>query len=234
VSGGSDLLKKIRGRGHWRVTIRPMSFSDRKIEDIQALLPIMQQAGVRLRGWDYPHVHPEDVSTHLNFIEEATDWEHYVETWRLYQSGQFIHYAGFFDDWRDQSNLWPPTVKWKEGFWLGIGATIYRFTEVFEFAARLAQTAVGDERMGVRIDTVGIAGRHFYVDNPRRLNAPQDRRAEIDSFPFELELSRAELLSDPRNHAIRGCIELFKRCHTRLSEAVLRDWQNEIGRGIAR
>jgi hypothetical protein len=111
-------------------------------------------------------VNAEDVSIHLDFIEQATDWEHHVETWRLYQSGQFIHYAAFSDDWRDQSGLWPPDGTWKAGMWLGIGATIYRFTEVFEFAARFAQTAAGDETMAIRIDTVGIAARQFYVDNP--------------------------------------------------------------------
>lgn len=231
MSRAIQVLEKIRTRGHWRVIIRPTPFSERKIEGIQALLPTIEQARVRLRGWDYPHVQAEEVSIQLNFIEQATDWEHHVETWRFYQSGQFIHYAGFSEDWRNQSGFWPASADWKPGLRLGIGATIYQFTEAFEFAARLAETAAGDERMGVRIDTVGIAGRQFYVDNPRRLDAGSDRRTEMESFPFELQLSRAELLANPREYAFQGFVELFKRCHTRLSDGMLRDWQNEVGKG---
>jgi hypothetical protein len=230
VSRATELLEKIRTRGYWRVLIRPRPYDKHRLDDINALLPTLEQARVVLRGWDYPHINTEDVSVHLDFIEQCTEWEHHLEVFRFYQSGQFVHYAGFPEDWRDQSGWWPADERWASGTRLGIGATIYRFTEVFEFAARLASTSAGDEAMTVILETHGIAGRQFYVDNPRRLDTGYDRRPDIDAFPFRVDVNRTDLLARSREYALRGVIDLFKRCHTRLSDGILKEWQDEVGR----
>jgi hypothetical protein len=42
----------------------------------------------------------------------------------MYRSGQFAHLFGIFEDWRDQSALWPAPLDWQPGRQLGIGNAI--------------------------------------------------------------------------------------------------------------
>jgi hypothetical protein len=229
MTASLDLLKKIRNRGHWRTLIRPRPYSKHRL-DFDRLLPLLEQTKVQFRGWDYPHVDPPHVTKHLDFIEQSTDWEHYLETFRFYQSGQFVHYAGFAEDWRDQSGLEPADNDWKAGARLGIGAAIYHFTEVFEFAARLAASAAGDEEMTVDLTSNGLADRHFYVDSATRFDIGHPRKAALDSFPFVVNLTRTQLMAEPRKYALDGLIQLFKRVPNAPHSGILADWQNEIRR----
>lgn len=227
----TDLLRKIQTRGHWRTLIKPSSFVPDRIA-IDKLLPALEQARVELRGWDYPHVDPAAIRTHLDFIEQSTDWEHHKELFRFYQSGQFVHYRGFHEDWRDESSLlWPPDTNWAHGARLGMGAMIYHFTEVFEFAARLAgNEEAGDEVMSVSVEVHRIRGRHFYVDHERRFDALYERKPDMDTFPYSVTASRGELLADARGLAFKGLQEFFKRVPSGPSPAILKSWQDEVGK----
>jgi hypothetical protein len=227
---GKELLANIRQRGHWRVLIRPRPYRKDRL-DIGVLLPIVEQARVRLRGWDFPHVKRPDVVTYLDFIEQGTESDHHVELFRFYQSGQFVHYSGFSDDWRDQSTWWPPDAKWRRGMWLGIGTTIYRFTEAFEFAARLAGTEAGDgaNTVTVLVEANGLQGRLFYVDNPKHFDTATSGLPAIQSFPYKVTVSRAELLARARPLGLKGLTELFKRCRVDISDRILKEWQDEVG-----
>lgn len=71
----------------------------------------------------------EQISKDLDFIEERIEAHHHLELLRCYRSGQFIHYSGFGEDWRDRSDVfWPAGEKWKAGDRIGIGATIIHVT----------------------------------------------------------------------------------------------------------
>jgi hypothetical protein len=70
----------------------------------------------------------------------------------LYQSGQFVHDFALAGDWRDQSKFWPPEPGWSPGTHLYYVSTIYSFLEIFEFAARLAQSPAGSSVTHVEID----------------------------------------------------------------------------------
>jgi len=229
----SSLTEEIRSRGHWQVIIRPTTFVAARIPDISALFPIVENASVQLRGWDFPHIDSGDSPiTDVNWVGQETRWEHILESWRIYQTGQFFHLAGVLDDWRDHSRRWPAPPGWVHGQGLGIGDVLFRFVEIFEFAARLSTSAAGDESMHVEVRLGGLAGRQLFVDSANRfpILRGQPRRAHANEFPFEIDVSRTELVADPRELALRGSIEVFKRFNWDGPFEYLKAWQAEIGR----
>lgn len=229
--GMSDLLTAIRSRGHWHVVVRPTTLVEERLPDMSALYGLVEQASVQLRGWDFPHLDRHNpLVIDLDWVGQDNDWEHRRESWRLYQSGQFVDVCGFWDDWRDRSSWWPPNKGWQPGHRLGIGDTLFRLTEIFEFAARLSMSPAGDESMHVEVAVKNLSGRVLFVDTPNRLPIRWEPKATINEFPFAIDLPRAELVSNARDQALRATIELFKRFGWDGSLERLRGWQSELGR----
>ncbi len=226
-----SLLAEIRTRGHWQVIVRPSTFTLNRILDIADLFPLVQHASVQLRGWDFPHVNPNsDRTIDVDWVGQETRWEHNLELWRVYRSGQFVHFSGFWDDWRDRSGWLPPEEGWAPRLRFGIGDAIFRFTEVFEFAARIAMTSAGDDAMHVEIRVKDLAGRALYVDSPNRLPLRERAVARVSEFPFSLDLSRTELVAKSRELALDGVAEVFKRFDWNPPRTSLKTWQSELGR----
>ena len=131
------VLETIRSRGHWRVTIRPGSFQRDRIPDRSDLFKIVERKSVRLRGWDYPHIdYRNQPQMGVDWVGQEFEWQDQIELWRLYQSGQFIHFLALCGDWRDHSEIWPSEPGWRHGQFLYYIDTIYTLLEIFEFAAR--------------------------------------------------------------------------------------------------
>lgn len=227
------LLEKIKSRGHWRVVIRPGRFVDKRVQEISALYRIIQRTSVELRGWDFPHVDPHtEPHIDVDWVGQESEWEQYLETWRFYQSGQFVDLAGIPEDWRDQSRLWPADQGWKYGALLGIGDALFRFTEIFEFAARIALTEAGDALIRIEVTISGLAGRKLWVDLHNRWPMFRKYEASLQDLPYTLELSRDELVAQPRELALKPAIELFARFGWIPNVAALRDiqeilWENK-------
>lgn len=225
----SALLEKIRLKGYWEVVVRPHKFNKLKFPDISSLYPLMQKTSVQLRGWDFPHLDrksPPHID--IDWVGQECDWGDILEIWRFYRSGQFIHISGVRYDWSDPQFLahWslndPPLPV------LGIGDTLFRLTEIFEFASRLALTEAGDEQMHVKIALKGLRGRSLWVDSQRRMPFVQHLTAEIDEFPYDLEVPRTKLIAEPRDLAIEAAIELFRRFGWNPTPEQLRDQQAEL------
>ena len=218
------LLEKVKSRGHWRVVIRPGRFVERRIPRISSLYPIIQKTAVQLRGWDFPHVDTH-TKPHIDvdWLGQESEWQEFLEIWRFYQSGQFVDIAGIWEDWRDKSD---PT--WKSGVLLGIGDTLFRFTEIYEFAARLALTEVGNELMYIEVTINGLAGRKLWDDSHDSGRVYKQYEASLQELPFKQELPRDELVTQPRELALRPAIELFARFGWTADAAALRDIQKKL------
>src|SRR5437764_1712195 len=94
------LLAKIRKCGYWRIVIRPGRFEQAGIADIATLYPLLRERAVRLRGWDFPQVAVKQAyRIGLDGIDLESEWEHYLEYWRFYQSGQFVDFLAMSEDW---------------------------------------------------------------------------------------------------------------------------------------
>jgi hypothetical protein len=225
-----SLLDKIRNRGYWRVIIRPATFIEKRIPNISALYPLVEKKSVRLRGWDYPHVDSRiPPHTDVDWVGQEFEWDYHLELWRLYQSGQFVHIFGMVQDWRDQSKFWPAGRGWRSGAILDPKDTVYYFTEIIEFATRLSLTEAGDDQMHIEIETHGLQDRILqYFNDHGQFSQPY--RASVSSFPYPLDLSRTDLIAEPKKLALDAALELFRRFGWDPSRELLRALQESIGR----
>lgn len=206
------LTDQIRTRGHWRIVIRSEVFRPRRVERIRELFPLVAGAAVEIRGWDFPHI-DRTTQPHIDvdWVGQESAWEHALESWRLYMSGQFVDVAGFPNDWRDLSRVWPADPNWEPGQDFGVGEAVYKLTEVVEFAARLSLSSVGDRRMYLGVTAAGLRGRLLVVDDPRKMPFAHQYRCEIDELPLERTLDRDHLIAEPLEIALELATELFAR-----------------------
>ena len=220
----STLLDKIRSRGYWRVLVRPNGFAETRVENISALKPILQRSSVRLRGWDFPHVDFR-CKTYIDSdsIVQEFEWYQYHEFWRLFQSGQFIYYGGFGLDWAERATELSGAGPSKRI--LSVPDAIFRFTEVFEFAARMALTEAGHDQMHIEVKAGGLKGRSLWIDPARYVDFSVARIAQIDEVPYEVDVSSPELMAKSRELALAAAQELFKRFDWNANLEVLRDMQ---------
>lgn len=225
----SDLLKKIKSRGHWRVIIRPTTFDEKRVADISHLYAIVERRSVQLRGWDYPHVDTsKPPRTDEDWVGQEFEWDQHLEIWRLYQSGQLVHVFGMVEDWLDPSRR-PMGHRWKPGEILAMGSALFRFAEIFEFAARLALTEAGDQTMRVEITLNRLTGRVLYNDTGGGFPFTGPK-ATLSSLPYTIDVPQAELIADPRGLALQPAAELYRRFGEEFSEQALRSLLNKLQR----
>jgi hypothetical protein len=209
------------------VVIRPRTFKKTRIAEKKLLFPLLEKTSVQFRGWDFPHLdHHNRPIIDLDWVGQECDYDDIIEVWRFYQSGQFIHISSIRYDWLDLSK-W--MRDWKPGtVVLGIGETIFRFTEIFEFGSRLALTDAGDDQMHIEITVRGLRNRALWVDNPNRMPVRQSYTATIEAFPYEIDLPRTELIAAPRELALKPAAELFQMFGWETTLEQLRSQQAEL------
>jgi hypothetical protein len=224
-----SLAEKIRQRGYWQVIIRPTRFEQDRIRDVHELLSLVEKHSVRMRGWDYPHIDRRSPPSFGNdWVGQESEWEHFLEVWRFYQSGQFFDILGFDQDWRDHSSLWPPEEGWKPGTILYYRGTLFQFTEIFEFAARLAQSVGGDENMHLEVKAVHLAGRKILFDASSGEMLTDGSGSTISDHTFIRDLPRIHLMSQARKLAVEATAELLGRLGLRLSPRIISSLQEGI------
>jgi hypothetical protein len=230
VAQEMSTLAKIRTRGYWRVVVRPAFFDAKHVADYSSLFPIVERNSVRLRGWDYPHIDPRrrpEMGT--DWVGQDCDWQDEIEVWRLYQSGQFVHYFALAGDWRDRSDLWPTEPGWIWGKHIYYVDTIYSFLEIFEFAARLAQTPAGAPRIHVEIDLNHLKGRRLATEDVNVM-LHGDYRTEMPNWKHQRVEAQTELIARPRELAASTARELFARFGLDVSLETISRIQERVGR----
>jgi hypothetical protein len=230
----TETLDRIKSRGYWHIIIRPKRFVERRVEMLSVLEAAVEHAHVQLRGWDYPHIgqgRDVEIERGNDWVGQETDWEHKLEVWRLYMSGQFVHYFAVSYDWRDRSGFWPPDEVWKVGARIHVGDTVAHLTEILVFASRLAVTEVGDEQIDVSIKIHGLKGRKLEADRTWMDLMFPERTANTDDFSWERSLSRTELVGRHREVAVEISTHLFELFHWDVSaDIVRREQESAIGR----
>ena len=225
-----SLSDEIRSKGHWAIVIHPDTYQAKRA-DLSELETIINRTRVQLRGWDFPHFGGTDPIKHrMRSITCSPDWQYYRESWRLYQSGQFTYLIGLHEDWLDRTERsWgPPAHLMERGPLLGVGDSLFRMTEIFEFARRLAVTPLGDEAMHVKVEVHGLEGRMLWVDNPNRFPMEREHRAEIHTFVMEERIPTAQLVAESRSLAADWARELFTRFGWSPPIEMLRGQQDEL------
>ena len=230
----SEVLEKIRSRGHWRVIVHPARFEQKRVETLSSLVPILQKSSVRLKGWSFPHV--DDIIE----IEESVDWvgqeidvRDVVELWRFYQSGQFVQYSGMTTDWSKTVSTfsgWPS--QWESDgvrhVLLDIREVMIRFMEIFEFASRLSSTEAGDDYMHLEIEVIGIENHLLRVSTNDKVDFFRSMAAPAEKIPFKYDLHMLDLKSNTRELALKPAAELLGLFNWNPSISILRDIQAEV------
>ena len=176
-----ELVVPVTEVPHWRVTIRPDRFDPDLIPTRSKCLNIVEKAKVSLRGWDFPYVPTRDGQSGQgsNWIAAWCTFMGTAEYWRLFQSGQFVHYSAVREvtesQWRDKLQAEAMNhlrhvrdVDWDSvpGF-ISLINLLYIVTEIFEFAARVAQAGVYEGAVTVRVEIHGIQGFVLTTDANR-------------------------------------------------------------------
>jgi hypothetical protein len=196
------IMVKIQSKGYWKVVIRPSIFEKERIE-LSDCKTLVRDNRIRLRGWAYPHYDLRiEPSSGLDYVEQFSDWESQTEGWRIYQSGQFIHYMALWEDWED---LIP------ESRILSVISTVYSLTEIYEFASRLAAKGVLGDSCEIQITLCNTMNRRLATLDPHRPLIYQFKTmlSEIPLPPASLKT--VDLIGRSAELSLKQVVWLFQR-----------------------
>ncbi len=208
--------------------VYPDTYDAERIGRLSALERAVSDASVALRGWSFPHFdsgHPPLRSA--TYVEQPTEWQHALELWRAYKSGQFVSLAGFMEDWRDQSSFWPADADWEPGASLDVESTIFRFVEVYEFAARWSRALGLEGPIVIGLSLRGLKDRFLSLSPTRRPLLPTRLCAAAEWSQSE-SCDSAELLTETRELAIAPALGLFELFGWDASPEIVHEIQAEL------
>jgi hypothetical protein len=211
-----SLRAEIKEAPHWRVVIRPGVHVEERIDTLSECWRLIESSRVSLRGWDYPHVDHQHRQNGKDWIESWDDYRSHREYWRLYQSGQFLHLFSFTEDrYRDKaeekakSDVLALNDFSLSGYLSAISA-LWTITEIFEFAARLAQKADFGDSASVAIQMVRVKDRALFMSDPGRdFSRPYVAKESILSKEWSLQTE--QLLSESPELALNAAEWFFER-----------------------
>ncbi len=189
----------------------PSAFNAERRSWLADLEKIIGEVNVQLRGWDYPHIPDEGISRSETYIEGTVSWAHYIELWRLYKSGQYVHLFAMEEDWFKDGGL--AMLDFEPGTVLGLESVLYTMTEVFVFASRLADTFPLGPDVVVQVRLKGLANRQLISFNRPHFGFRSDRRANVNDFASESTLSSQELMAHHSEVAVEQSLKLFELFH---------------------
>jgi len=211
------IVEKIKIRGYWRVNFHPIAYNA-DLLSLENCLKIIKENVVSLRGWDYPHVpsqknEEECISVSNNYYHAFIDWNGYKEYWRMYQSGQFLHYFALREDWDDENELIKGFIApQKSGEFIYIdGSIVYQLTEIYEFLSRLVLSNKYDSNIFVSISLHNTKDRMLRVGNRNRAPFHNSYKSGSDTIEFSSEYSKEQLIEKPDCLALETALFFFDR-----------------------
>jgi hypothetical protein len=199
-----ERLEKIKSKGYWRVNIRPIKFEERGIGSLPQCWKIMEDCKVSLRGWDYPVLNKSEKIFGKDWVQSGwyDNWTEMAELWRFYQSGQFIHYFSCMEDYREIPNF--STLEIPRG--LSVTSTLYKVTEIYELAARLAEKNVLQDQLKISIKLLGMRDRALFEWDGSMIPVYKSEGKEI---LVESQLSILSLLGSSHEEAINKTMDIL-------------------------
>ena len=141
-----ELIKEIKSLGHWRIELHSTEYQAKRLPTRPSMETLVSKAAVSLRGWPYPYYQAVETIYNGQWLEGKVEWENYREYWRLYESGQWLHYvrlhgagAAREEVFRGMSPL-PPL----HAGYVHVRDLLFTLTEIFHFAVGLAKGGVLD------------------------------------------------------------------------------------------
>lgn len=211
-----SLRNKIQEAPHWRVVIRPGEHVQERISSLNECWRLIESCRVSLRGWDYPHIYYEHRQVGNDWVASWDEYGSHREYWRFYQSGQFLHLFSFKEDkFRDKAEAKaisdaPALNNFKPSGYLGVISVLWTITEIFEFAARLAQKANFDDSVSIAIQMVGVKDRVLYESEAGR-DFSRPYMASEPTLSKERTVDTKDLLSGTSDYALDTAEWFFER-----------------------
>ncbi|MGD9893272.1 MAG: hypothetical protein AB7R89_31150 [Dehalococcoidia bacterium] len=207
-----ERLTLVHETGYWRVLIRPTVFEERRIPTLSACWRIVEEAKVRLRGWDYPHIDRHERIPGNDWIQSGSTFANHVELWRFFQSGQFLHHLSLREDRTPPGGSVggnPAPIVTGEPRQLSVLSTLYSITEILVFARNLAYREVLEPAADITIELHGMEGRILTAPFDRDLH---DRyQATTDVICWHETLPAATLLATATDLALDATVHVFER-----------------------
>jgi hypothetical protein len=137
-----------------------MVFDAQLIPALPDCWKMIEPSVVSLRGWDYPHVDRSDRANGKDWIASWCDFMDHREYWQFFQSGQFAHLFSFREDAQQrnalQTALSQPHVEVPTGEkptgCMDIIETLFKLTEIYEFASRLSQKMALEGSISISVE----------------------------------------------------------------------------------
>jgi len=206
-------FEKIKSRGHKIIRIHPVEYVEERISSLSKCHEIVREHNVRFRGWDFPHISNKDLPYNKNnYIESFTDWDLYKEAWRYYQSGQFFYIAGLKEDWLDATNLFKNhrLINTPPGDIFGYLNWLCSITEVYEFAARLAQSGYLGAEFKIEVKLFQMKNRKLVsLDDVSLISG--DYICREDTLSFYKQYSTKDFILNSAKYALNRAIWLYER-----------------------
>ena len=214
VQDPAGALQKIKSRGYWLISIKPVGYTSARFKTIQRCREVAEKTTVVLRGWDYPHSPRDGPTIKQDHVEGWVDWDAHKELWRLYRSGQFVHFLGLREDWYEEADWFGPVhPEVKPGTILEPIHAVLTLTEVFEYFARLArlEERIFAEGAEARVVLRRASGRTLHVLDPRRAPMFGEYRCAAEAVQFTQTLNEKQLSGENRKLAISAAVEIMMR-----------------------
>ncbi len=208
----SPLLEEIRSRGYWDIRIRPVTFKQERVP-LSQLRPLLIRASLNYRAWEFPYITPRLPETGLDWIGLENQKEYGLQAWRFFQSGQFAAAVGFLDDWEDKLT-YPVRQDWEPGVRLSILDVIYRLTEIFGLASRLATSDVYRDEHSLVVDVTlyKLQHRTLHDSGAWRLITPVSGYFTASpKLPYTVTLAKEDVIARPRELALEAARYIFER-----------------------
>lgn len=226
-----SLLDDIRLKGHWNIVIRPLVRDANRVADLGSIVDLLRRIQVTRRGWHFPHVHPSNPPLIGNeWVGQDTNWEAFREIWRVTRSGQFLHVAGIRYDWGAARHFSPLEHVPPEQSVIGLGDSLHRLSEAYEFAQRWAQSVAPESGVSLGMELNGLLGRRLVIDDPGRgaTSTPYVGTAE-EPWSTSAEIFADSSLDQLRGLARAACTSMSERFGMSVGGEVLEAWQGRIG-----
>lgn len=142
-----ELMEDIKSRGYWRVEFHSTEYQAKRLKTRASMEALVSNAMVSLRGWPYPYYQANETVYNGKWLEGWVAWSNYREYWRLYESGQWIHYARLQGAGAPREEVFrgmTPLPPEHAGYVHIRGYVLFTLTEMFRFAVGLAQGGVLD------------------------------------------------------------------------------------------
>jgi hypothetical protein len=201
----TEILKRIRSMGRWRVWIRPTVFEKGRFQTLTQCRLFVTNNAVRRLDVEYPVVFDERITEGDECISTELEVGPHLESWSLFRSGQFVHNIARAEEFFG-TPAWPVHPQFflleKGRKYLHIWRTLGIVSGIYEFAARMAARQLLDPEASISIELYGLDGRELSFMEPKhRLDEKywcrtEDIRIEKILKPEELSAKASELALD--------------------------------------